>query len=68
MRGTQHGVAIERSAKGTTITFPTGHAVKLPPDAGPQIVHDPKVSGKAAPKKSVPPAESPAEDPTPHAE
>jgi hypothetical protein len=66
MRWTQHGVAIERSAKGTTITFPTGHTAKLPPDAGPQIVHDPKVKRrKAAPKKIAP--RSAEESPTPTA-
>jgi hypothetical protein len=37
---TQHGVRIQRSAEGTTITFPSGRTVTLPPDAEPQIVRE----------------------------
>jgi hypothetical protein len=62
MRWTQHGVTIERSAKGTSITFPSGHVVKLDPDATPQIVHDPKIKRRKTSKKAAPPAaeDSPA--------
>jgi hypothetical protein len=47
---------IERGASGTTITFPSGHSVKLPPDAEPQIIHDPKVKRRKTPKKVELPA------------
>ncbi len=56
IRWTQHGATIERSAKGTTITFSTGHTVKLAADAAPQIIHDPKVKRRKPPKKAAPPA------------
>ncbi len=71
IRWTQHGVVIERSVSGTTITFPSGHKVDLPPDAEPQIVHDPKVKRRKPAKKTAPPAEpgsgdsAPAEEPPP---
>ncbi|MBN2305838.1 MAG: hypothetical protein JXQ72_15250 [Anaerolineae bacterium] len=39
---TQHGVTVSRRADQTAITFPTGHTVRLDPDAAPQIVRDPK--------------------------
>jgi hypothetical protein len=63
MRWTQYGVVIARSDAGTTITFPTGTAINLPPDAAPQIVNDPKVKARRdrKPKTVV----SPPEPPTP---
>ncbi len=67
MRWTQHGVVIARSEKGTTITFPTGTEITLPPDAEPQIVNDPKakrhkpepIAPPPDPQESVPTAPSP---------
>lgn len=43
----QHGVLVERSAKGTHVTFPSGYEVQLPAGAEWQAVIDPKP--KAAP-------------------
>ncbi len=39
---TQHGVAVRRSAKGTTIAFPSGYQVNLAADAEWQEIVDPK--------------------------
>ena len=39
---TQHGVRIHRDDTGTTITFPAGETVTLPPDASTQIVRVPR--------------------------
>jgi hypothetical protein len=61
IRWTQHGVTIARSAKGTIITFPSGHKATLPPDAKPQVVHDPKVKRRKTPKASAAPAVKPPE-------
>ncbi|MBZ0302755.1 MAG: hypothetical protein K8J31_23630, partial [Anaerolineae bacterium] len=38
----QHGVEVQRSADGTTVTFPSGYEVQLPADAEWQAVIDPK--------------------------
>jgi hypothetical protein len=54
IRWTQHGVLIERSMSGTAITFPSGHKIDLPPDAEPQIIHDPKLKRRRTPKKPAP--------------
>lgn len=36
-----HGVQVERSPKKLKIMFLSGHAVELPADAPPQLIHDP---------------------------
>ncbi|HML21458.1 MAG TPA: hypothetical protein PKD09_07420, partial [Aggregatilinea sp.] len=41
MAWTQHGVRITRGADGTTVQFPSGGEVTLPPHADPQVVRDP---------------------------
>jgi hypothetical protein len=63
MAWTQHGVRIERRANGTTIHFPSGKEVKLPPDAEPQVVRDP--SKPKAARKPAAPKPKPAEPPAP---
>lgn len=59
----QHGVTVERSAAGTTIRFPSGHVVSLPPDAPWQLVTDPAHAPfsplDAAPTPELPPTEDP---------
>jgi hypothetical protein len=64
VRWTQHGVTVERSDQATRIAFPTAYAVDLPPDAEPQIVHDPNAKKrKAPPPVPAPPPEAGIERP-----
>lgn len=60
MAWTQHGVRITRGADGTTVRFPSGGEVTLPPDATPQVVRDPSAapaSPAPAPVEPGPPAD-----------
>lgn len=65
MRWTQHGVIIERSDDGTTITFPSGGTVELPPDAEPGAVRDPKGGRRKPPKAPAPEPAPPPDNVTP---
>jgi hypothetical protein len=62
MRWTQHGVVIARDDDGTTITFPTGTVIELPPDAEPQVVNDPKVKKRKQRAAPPPPEPQPPAD------
>ena len=68
MTWTQHGVTIQRGDDGTQITFPSGHTVDLPPDAGAdaQFIHDPTVRPTAAAsQQQAPPPDSAPDRPDP---
>jgi len=64
---TQRGIRLERSAAGTRIAFPSGHAIELPADTEPQIVRDPTPQPEPAPAaatETTPDAASPDEPPS----
>lgn len=58
MAWTQHGITITRSNEGTTLTFASGQAVRLPPDAEPGRIADPAGSPPAPATEGAPPEQA----------